>query len=127
AFASAEAGVSGQPEMIPATSAESAGETAGNASVSPTISPNEAHEKPETHGSSPCIGAREAYRPATYGKLVTAGETAPNPEKATVATQGEATDPTSAEREDRAAANAGGDDVARSATRAGLEDPALNT
>jgi uncharacterized protein (UPF0335 family) len=58
---------------------------------------------------------------------VTAGETATNSEKATVATQGEATKPTSAEREDRAAANAGGTDVARSATRAGLADPTSNT
>lgn len=51
----------------------------------------------------------------------------PHSEKATVATQGEATEPTSAEREDRAAANAGGTDVARSATRAGLADPTSNT
>lgn len=52
-------------------------------------------------------------------------------EKATVATQGEATAPTSDERVspggvDSAAANAGGDDVARSAMRAGLADPAAN-
>lgn len=93
ADASAEAGVSGQPEMIPATSAESAGEVAGSASDLPT-----------------------------------------NSEKATVATQGEATAPTSDERvslpvDDRsdAAANAGGTDVARSALRAGLADPTSNT
>lgn len=39
--------------------------------------PETADEQPEAHGSSPCIGAREAHRPATYGQLVTAGETAP--------------------------------------------------
>lgn len=83
ASASAEAGVSGQPEMIPATSAESAGEVAGSASDLPT-----------------------------------------NSEKATVATQGEATAPTSDERvslpvDDRsdAAANAGGDHVDGNALR----------
>lgn len=41
-------------------------------------SPETAIEQPEAHGSSPCIVAREANRPATYGKLVTAGETAPH-------------------------------------------------
>jgi len=51
------------------------------------------------------------------GEAVSAGLPT-NSEKATVATQGEATAPTSAEREDRAAANAGGDDVDRSAARA---------
>lgn len=61
---------------------------------------------------------------------VTAGETATHSEKATVATQGEATAPTSDEREtdldeavegDRAAANAGGDDVDGGAERAEQE------
>lgn len=51
-----------------------------------------------------------------------------NSEKATVATQGEATAPTSDDGADRApAANAGGENVDRSATRAGLADPTLNT
>lgn len=36
-----------------------------------------APEQPEAHGSSPCSGPREGHRPATYGQLVTAGETAP--------------------------------------------------
>jgi len=38
--------------------------------------PETANEQPETHGSSPCIAAREADRPATYGQLVTGGESA---------------------------------------------------
>ncbi|WP_242218028.1 hypothetical protein [Shinella zoogloeoides] len=76
ASASAEAGVSGQPEMIPATSAESAAderdvEADGGAALVRTISPEEADE------GFPSV-----------------------------------------EREDRAAANAGGDDVDRSAARA---------
>lgn len=41
-----------------------------------------ASEQPEAHGSSPCIGSREDHRPATYGQLVTAGETATAPESA---------------------------------------------
>lgn len=72
----------------------------------------------------------------TSGHICAKSERATNPhsEKATVATQGEATAPTSDERvslpvDDRsdADANTGGDDVARSATRAGLADPTSNT
>jgi len=47
----------------------------GEESTTP-IQPETANEQPETLGSSPSIAAREADRPATYGQLVTGGESA---------------------------------------------------
>lgn len=38
--------------------------------------PKAANEQPEAHGSNPCVGPREGHRPATYGQLVTGGESA---------------------------------------------------
>lgn len=57
ASASAEAGVSGQPEMIPATSAKSAGEAAGNASDLPTNS-----DQPLTGGDHEVASIAERER-----------------------------------------------------------------
>jgi hypothetical protein len=101
----------------PATLAVSGGE--------PSIPSSDAGGEKMDGGCTPTPGRPDE----TSGHICAKSEhaTIPHSEKATVATQGEATAPTSDVREDRADANAGGTDVARSATRAGLADPTSNT
>lgn len=95
------------------------------------VTAEETHERPSTNDEpSPEAGPQAEASPAGTGAGTLAdregrhdGEAVSadlptHSEKATVATQGEATEPTSAEREDRAAANAGGDDVDGGALRA---------
>lgn len=81
----------------------------------PSIPSSDAGGEKMDGGCTPTPGRPDE----TSGHICAKSERATNShsEKATVATQGEATEPTSAEREDRAAANAGGDHVTSIAKR----------
>lgn len=96
ASASAEAGVSGQPEMIPATSAESAGEVAGCASDLPTNSQSDDGAFVEVKGRARLANA-DGVEPSS------------------------SVHPADQPSKDQS------NEVASSATRAGLADPTSNT
>jgi len=134
--------------MIEREEAEELEASDGSPSVSSKLAARVAEESaathsPETademqHPGSHLIGNPEPARAAanrpngedgtvrmarTEATAVTAGETATHSEKATVATQGEATAPTSDDRADHAAAaNAGGDHVNGGALRANRDE-----